>query len=72
MSKYRIIKSIARDEGEPYFIQEWKPETANWEMAYTSGYGTLKLAQQRLKEWREYASRKLIPAEVVWEEKDEN
>lgn len=71
MEKYRIIKSIAKDEDKPYFIQEWKPETANWEMSYSSGYKTLKLAQQRLKEWRKYYDRKNTAAKVVWEEEDE-
>ena len=81
MSKYRIIKSIAMDEEEPYYIQYWDEHHLTWEPieGYRFGYSvcerplhykTLKEAKQEIKKRKATEELKATPSEVVWEEED--
>lgn len=71
MSKYRIIKAIAKDEDRPYFVQEWDATISSWLPYFTSGYKSLKEAKSRIQSIHNFEQRKNTPAEVVWEEEDE-
>lgn len=71
MPKYRIIKSVAKNPDAPYLIREWRPEEATWETHCTSGHKNLKSALQWVKELQAEDAHRNIPAEVVWEGKDE-
>lgn len=73
MSKYRIIKSIAKNSEYPYFIQEWRPESASWSFVCTNrDFRTLGEAKKTMGEWKEWDRQRTTPAEVVWEEEDES
>lgn len=71
MQKYRIIKSVAKDEDHPYFVQIWDPAMASWTLLNCmSGLKTLKAAKKYLEEERKYDDRRKVPAEVVLEEEE--
>lgn len=82
MSKYRIIKSIATNKKEPYFIQSWDEQALTWRpvttwTVYHSAYETplccrtLERAKKEIKKRKQIEHIKATPAKVVWEEEDE-
>lgn len=72
MSKYRIIKSLAINQYEPYIVQKWESATANWvNVTYVyDHFKTLKAAKQWIEETEAEKELRKTPAEVVWESDD--
>ena len=81
MSKYRIIKSLAMDEDEPYFLQYWNEGHLTWMpvegyqgnysvYAHPLQYKTLKEAKKEIEKRKATEELKATSSEVVWEDED--